>query len=55
MAKHCSDECKEMGSICDFCIHHNFDKSWCSYFNVEKEPYEGANCESFICFQLKNE
>lgn len=61
MPKFCSKECEEQGTICDFCEFYDFNgdengaytgDGWCNKFNIQKEPFEGYNCEEFVCFRI---
>ena len=66
MAKFCSDECKQQGSICDFCIHYadqyrDIEGKECEFAgygickisNEEVEANEGYHCNDFECCEIK--
>ena len=60
MAKYCNKECEEVGVVCDFCIHFDFnaddkenytEDGYCNYHKEKKDPSEG--CSEFVCFNIK--
>lgn len=63
MAKFCSEQCKQTGSICDFCKHYRDDyegldtgfagSGKCDIDNSETNASDGYNCDNFECFNLQ--
>lgn len=62
MAEYCSQDCKETGAICDFCIHYNFNgdeegsytgDGYCKLLDIYTDPHDGFDCEHFHCFRIK--
>lgn len=66
MAVFCSDDCKDMGSICDFCKHYRDEyrdilklnefagNGVCAFDNSEVDACDGYNCDNFMCFRIEN-
>ena len=59
MAQYCSDECKDIGPVCDFCRHYDFNGDGngaytgdgrCNLHGEYHDPWFG--CEDFICFRI---
>ena len=60
MSKFCNRECKDDGSVCDFCRFYNFNsnvdgayigKGYCTWWEHSREPEDG--CNEFICMNYK--
>jgi len=62
MAKFCSQECKDIGSICDFCLHYRDEyeniegkfagEGLCDIDNSEVDACDGMACNNFECFRI---
>lgn len=62
MATYCGDECKELGGICDFCIHYKdeyegTDKGFsgegiCKVKNIEVMAHDGCD-DDFYCVRVE--
>lgn len=60
MKRYCSEECKKIGPMCDFCKFYDFngdkygfyiERGYCRFHKKAKEPFEG--CKDFVCFRIK--
>lgn len=62
MAIHCSEECKEMGALCDFCIHYvdaakgnGFaGEGYCKVLNKPVDAFDYCE-EHFHCVLVKED
>lgn len=58
MAKYCGKDCEDMGPVCDYCTHFDYNgtqdgvytgNGFCRNGNKPTEPEFG--CDDFECFQ----
>lgn len=61
MAKFCCDDCREAGSICDFCINlveseEALKEGWDGICRIDGKfilRCDGDNCKDFHCFRAE--
>lgn len=60
--KYCDEHCAEIGPVCDFCQHYDFNgddsgvytgNGWCNKHNEPRDPVDG--CEDYVCMNAKEE
>lgn len=60
MGRFCSEECREVGSVCDFCKNYKdngvgvFSGSGiCSVDNTDVFAMDGYSCKDYVCSEIK--
>jgi hypothetical protein len=62
MAEYCSEECRKVGSVCDFCKFYNFNgdergvytgDGKCEHTEHPRHEEPDSGCDDFVCRGLK--